>query len=94
MSAIKAALAIIDVLELGEKINYTEISNQYGVVRSRLTRRHQRLSTTRELEGQNRISGAERGMVSSHLLFRFSTRHKPACIYGHVGARVYPARWL
>jgi hypothetical protein len=45
MSAIKAALAAIDALELGEKINYTEISNQYGVVQSTLTRRHQRLST-------------------------------------------------
>ena len=54
MSAIEAALAAIDVLEPGEKINYTKISNQYGVVRSTLTRRHQRLLTTRELEGQNR----------------------------------------
>jgi hypothetical protein len=54
MSAIEAALAAIDALEPGEKINYTQISNQHGVVRSTLTRRHQRLSTTRGLEGQNR----------------------------------------
>jgi hypothetical protein len=46
MSAIEAALAAIDALELGEKISYTQISNQYGVVRSTLTRRHQRLLTT------------------------------------------------
>ena len=47
MSSIEAALAAIESLEYGEKINYTKIAQEYSVVRSTLTRRHQGLSTTR-----------------------------------------------
>ena len=53
MSAIEAALTAIDALEPGEKINYTKISNQYGVVRSTLARRHQHLSSTRAIRQEN-----------------------------------------
>jgi hypothetical protein len=53
MSAIEAALTAIDALEPGEKINYTKISNQYGVVRSTLARRHQHLSSTCAIRQEN-----------------------------------------
>lgn len=40
MEPIEAALAAIESLEPGEKPNYTQIAQTYGVVRSTLTRRH------------------------------------------------------
>lgn len=41
MSQIEDALAAIELLEPGESPNYTKIADEYGVVRSTLTRRHQ-----------------------------------------------------
>ena len=54
MSSIEAALAAIKALEPGEKLVYTQIAAQYGVDRRTLARRHQGVSASRQLEGQNR----------------------------------------
>jgi hypothetical protein len=53
MEPIQAALAAIEALEPGEKIVYTQIAKRYGVERSTLARRHQKLSTSREERYQN-----------------------------------------
>jgi transposase-like protein len=53
MEPIEAALAAIESLEPGEKPNYTQIARDYGVVRSTLTRRHQRVSASRDTKAQN-----------------------------------------
>jgi hypothetical protein len=53
MDPIEAALAAIESLEPGEKPNYTQIAQAYGVVRSTLTRRHQRISASRDVKAQN-----------------------------------------
>lgn len=53
MEPIEAALAAIESLEPGEKPNYTKIAQEYGVVRSTLTRRHQRVSASRNTKAQN-----------------------------------------
>ena len=53
MSSIQAALAAIESLGPGEKINYTQIAKTYGVVRSTLTRRHQGVSTSRATRYEN-----------------------------------------
>jgi transposase-like protein len=53
MSSIEAALAAIDSLRPGEKVNYTQIAKQYGVTRSTLTRRHQGISTPRTTTIEN-----------------------------------------
>jgi transposase-like protein len=47
MSSIEAALAAIESLKPGEKLNYTQIAKQYGVERSTLARRHQGTSVSR-----------------------------------------------
>ena len=44
MASIEAALAAIESLGLGEQFSHAQIARQYGVVRSTLTRRHQRVS--------------------------------------------------
>ena len=54
MSSIETALAAIGALEPGEKLRYTQIAAQYGVDRRTLARRHQGVSASRQLEGQNR----------------------------------------
>jgi hypothetical protein len=48
MSVIDVAIVAIGALQSGEKINHTQIAPEFGVVRSTLTRRHQRVSTSRE----------------------------------------------
>ena len=53
MSSIKAALAAIESLKTGEKINYTEITKKYSVERTTLARRHKGVSTSRRLNAQN-----------------------------------------
>ncbi|KAF2851074.1 hypothetical protein T440DRAFT_79185 [Plenodomus tracheiphilus IPT5] len=53
MNSIEAALAAIDALMPGEKINYTQIAQDYGVVRSTLTRRHQGVSVSRNTKAEN-----------------------------------------
>jgi transposase-like protein len=40
MGSIEAALAAIEALQPGEVINYTQIAQKYGVVRTTLSRRH------------------------------------------------------
>ena len=53
MESIEAALTAIESLEPGETPNYTKIAQEYGVVRSTLTRRHQRVSASRNTRAQN-----------------------------------------
>jgi hypothetical protein len=53
MEPIEAALTAIESLEPGEKPNYTQVAQAYGVVRSTLTRRHQRVSASRDNKAQN-----------------------------------------
>jgi transposase-like protein len=53
MDPIEAALAAVESLEPGEKPNYTQIAQAYGVVRSTLTRRHQRISASQDIKAQN-----------------------------------------
>ena len=53
MESIEAALAITESLKPGDKPNYTQIAQDYGVVRSTLTRRHQRVSALRNTKAQN-----------------------------------------
>jgi transposase-like protein len=53
MGSIEAALAAIESIEPGELINYTEIANHYGVVRSTLLRRHRAVTRSRIAKGIN-----------------------------------------
>jgi hypothetical protein len=53
MGDIDKAIAAIDALDLGEKIPWSKISKEYGVVRSTLTRRYKGISTTRERKAVN-----------------------------------------
>ena len=43
MGDIEAALDFLELLGPGEKINYTQIAQKYGVDRSTLSRRHRRV---------------------------------------------------
>lgn len=51
MDPIEAAIAAIESLKPGEDFTYTEIAERFGVVRSTLTRRHQRVT---QAPGKNR----------------------------------------
>ena len=53
MSSIEAALAAIESLKPGEKLNYTEIANKYGCNRTTLARRHQGVSASRTIKAEN-----------------------------------------
>jgi hypothetical protein len=53
MGSIKAALAAIEALQPGEVINYTQIAQKYSVVRTTLSRRHQRVSASRDTKAQD-----------------------------------------
>jgi hypothetical protein len=53
MSSIEAALAAIKALEPGEKLVYTKIAEKFGVDRSTLARRHQRVASSRSVKAQN-----------------------------------------
>jgi hypothetical protein len=53
MEPIGAALAAIESLDPREKPNYTQIAQTCGVVRSTLTRGHQRVSASRSTKAQN-----------------------------------------
>jgi N-acetyl-anhydromuramyl-L-alanine amidase AmpD len=53
MGDIDKAIAAIDALDPGEKIPWSKISKEYGVVRSTLTRRYKGISTTRERKAVN-----------------------------------------
>jgi hypothetical protein len=53
MSSIEAALAAIEALEPGEKLVYTKIAEKFGVDRSTLARRHQRVASSRSVKAQN-----------------------------------------
>ena len=48
MGSIEAALADLNLLEPGEKVNYTAIADKHGVHRSTLSRRHRGVQGTRE----------------------------------------------
>jgi hypothetical protein len=54
MNSIEAALAVIELLEPGEKFTYTEVANQYRCSRVTLAPRHKGVSTSRSLQAQNR----------------------------------------
>lgn len=54
MDPINAALTAIDSLRPGEDFTYSDIARRFGVVRSTLTRRHQRASGARKEAAQNR----------------------------------------
>jgi hypothetical protein len=53
LEPIEAALAAIESLDPRENINYTQIAKSYSVVRSTLTQRHQRISSSRDTKAQN-----------------------------------------
>ncbi|KAJ8109812.1 hypothetical protein OPT61_g7186 [Boeremia exigua] len=53
MEGINAALAEIDSFEPGEQFSYIQIAKKYGVDRSTLARRHQRVQVPREEANQN-----------------------------------------
>jgi hypothetical protein len=53
MSSIEAALAAIDSLKPGERLNYAQIARQYGVEPRTLARRHQRVSVPRATRDEN-----------------------------------------
>jgi hypothetical protein len=54
MDPIDAALAAIESLRPGEDFTYSDIARRFGVVRSTLTRRHQRASLARNTTDQDR----------------------------------------
>jgi transposase-like protein len=53
MDPIDAALAAIESLRPGEDFTYSDIARRFGVVRSTLTRRHQRASLARNTTDQD-----------------------------------------
>ncbi|KAF2647205.1 hypothetical protein K491DRAFT_614964 [Lophiostoma macrostomum CBS 122681] len=54
MDPIEAAIAAIKSREPGEDFTYSEITRRFSVVRSTLTRRHQRVTQASILANQNR----------------------------------------
>ena len=56
MSSIEAALAAIDSLKPGEKVNYMQVAKKYGVERTTLARRHKGASTSSAIKVQNQLS--------------------------------------
>ena len=54
MDPIEAAIAEIESLKPGEHFTYTKMSEKFGVARSTLSRRHRRVTRTREQADQNR----------------------------------------
>jgi transposase-like protein len=52
MDPILAALAAIDSLKPGEKVNYTQIAKEYGVVDTTLAWRHKGGSTSRDIKAE------------------------------------------
>ncbi|KAF2677753.1 hypothetical protein K458DRAFT_465835 [Lentithecium fluviatile CBS 122367] len=66
MAAIDAALAAIDSLKRGEKVNYTHIAAEYGVARSTLSKRHrgvQRSNAERIIKCRNLNISQESALV-------------------------------
>jgi hypothetical protein len=53
MGSIEAALTAIESLKPGEKFNYTQVVEQYNIQRVTLARRHQGLSTSYAIRGEN-----------------------------------------
>jgi hypothetical protein len=53
MGSIEAALAAIESLKPGEKVNYNQVAEQYNVQRVTLAQRHQGLSTSHATCGEN-----------------------------------------
>jgi hypothetical protein len=53
MGSIEAALTAIEPLKPGEKLKYTRVVKQYNVQRVTLARRHQGLSTSYAIRGEN-----------------------------------------
>ncbi|KAF2844104.1 hypothetical protein T440DRAFT_52494 [Plenodomus tracheiphilus IPT5] len=53
MDPIEAALAAIESLKPGEKLNYTRIAKVYGVERRTLARRHQGITASRNHKAEN-----------------------------------------
>ncbi|KAF2690340.1 hypothetical protein K458DRAFT_459503, partial [Lentithecium fluviatile CBS 122367] len=63
---INAALAAINLLKRGEKVNYTYIAAEYGVARLTLLKRHrgvQRLNTERIIKYRNLNISQESALV-------------------------------
>jgi hypothetical protein len=58
MGSIEEALAALDLLEPGERPNYTEVAKTYGVHRSTLSQRHRGVQQSREAqyEAQSNLS--------------------------------------
>jgi hypothetical protein len=48
MGSIEEALAALDLLEPGERPNYTEVAKTYGVHRSTLSKRYRGVQQSRE----------------------------------------------
>lgn len=53
MDSIEAALAEIESLGPGEKVNYSKIARKYGVDRSTLSRHHRGVQGSREDQYEN-----------------------------------------
>lgn len=53
MASIEAAIAEIESLKPGEKINYTKTAKEYGISRSTLSRRHRGIQHTRAEQYNN-----------------------------------------
>jgi phage protein D len=53
MGSIEAALAALESLKPGDKINYTQSAAKYSVERTMLVRRHQGVSTSRATQAEN-----------------------------------------
>ena len=54
MDPIEAAITEIESLEPGEHFTYTKMAEKFGVSRTTLSRRHRRVTRTREQADQNR----------------------------------------
>jgi hypothetical protein len=50
MGSIEEALVALDLLEPGERPNYTEVAKTYGVHRSTLSKRHRGVQQSREAQ--------------------------------------------
>ena len=78
MAPIDEALAAIESLEPGEDFSYTEIANEFGVVRSTLARRHQGQVVPRESRQQHQghLTPHEETELVQHIK-TLSKRHLP-----------------
>jgi hypothetical protein len=105
MGSIEEALAALDLLEPGERPNYTEVAKTYGVHRSTLSKRHRGVQQSREAqyEAQSNLNHqqskqliqwidelTERGLPPTHEMLRNFAKE----ISGQKPGKNWPGRWL